>query len=280
MIVGEAQLRVMLGLTGTITDAERAVMLQVHPQAEAAVKAVLGYDPQQRSRTELYPRADVGHTLDVGGVLDSDGTRAVFMRTGVPEQRSLQLEHLPIRGTPTSVFVDESARFGQVAGAFAAASEWTSGDDYWVEFDGGGDGSDSYSVSRSGCLLAFGAWPVSAGTVKIIYRAGYSDIELQGQATANQTNGDGDITTAYLDASPIARAVANTVLQAFQIWDHNRKKSGAGFAGPFTSEKMESYSYQLGAAGLAAASMVTSVPTQNIEELTEGGFVHYGLMRM
>jgi len=56
MIVTEAELRVILGLADSISAKERAWLASAHREAESKVKRFIGYDPEQRTAVEYFPR--------------------------------------------------------------------------------------------------------------------------------------------------------------------------------------------------------------------------------
>lgn len=275
MLLNEAELRVMLGLTSSITDDERAVLNLILPAAEARVADHLGYQPEQFLATEYYPRSDAAGGY-ASGAYGWDVTAAHRRAEMYPAGGSgtmyptLQLERLPVRQV-VEVRVDYSARFGTAAGAFASDSTWVAGSDYWAEWEEPG-------LCRTGCLFASGAWPSEPGTVRVQYRAGYSPDELSGRATASGTAADGTITTARVNASAIKRAALITAVKAIQSWDALRKKTRTGFTpGVIQSENLGDYSYSL-AASSALAGLVTALPAEAAELLEP--FVHWGQMRL
>lgn len=275
MLINEAEIRVMLGLTSSITDDERAVLNLIAPAAEARVIDHLGYNPEQALATEYYPRSDAAGGIASGGYgwdVTSTHRRAEMYATGSagPLYPSLQLERLPVRQV-VDVRVDYSARFGTAPNAFPNDSVWAAGSDYWAEWD-------EASLCRSGCLFAAGTWPTEPGTVRVQYRAGYSPEELTGRATASGTAADGTITTARVNASAIKRAALITAVKAVQSWAALRKSATRGFTpGAIQSENLGDYSYSL-AASSAMAGLVTALPAEAAELLEP--FVHWGQMRL
>jgi len=277
MICNEAELRVMLGLTSTISDDERAAINLILPGAESRIVEHLGYDPTQGVRTEYYPRNDpAGGEAISGGLWDVDAShrRAQLYAAGGagPLYPTLQLQHIPVRAV-VDLRVDYSARFGTATGAFASSSAWTSGTDYWPEWE-------QSSYCPSGCLFAAGTWPTEPGTVRVQYRAGYSSDELAGRATASGTGSDGTITTAGVNASAIKRAALITAVKAIQTWAALRKRSTVGFLpGAIQSERLGDYSYTLGASATGSiAGLVVALPAEAIDLLEP--FVHWGRMRL
>lgn len=255
MIITQGELRMALGIDATITAQERALLTMLHPEAEAAVKRALRYDPEQRERTEYYPRARPdGHHNPVEGRYESTGLRAVFVQEDV--ESTIVLAHIPIRSV-SELRVDYSGRYGQASGAFPADTAWTQGTDFYI--DAGVSG-----LGGSGILLAERGWPQIPGSIKVTYTAGYSADEFSGRDTTN-----------YIDASPIKSAVLETFLVSWHRTYATRKKSGVGFVpGPITSERMGDYSWSGG--GQTAAmlgGMVLDVPPSAYNRLEP--FIHF-----
>jgi hypothetical protein len=271
MIVNPAQLKLMLGISDEVTPEEEAVLTQIHPEAESKVIEILGYDPQQRTRTEYYPRhyPGGGTALPIGGFWDVNAQRTHAQWTpayGVAKD-SLQLLNIPLRNI-SELRIDYNGRFGKGADAFPADSVKTDGEDYWGTWD-------EDNLCKSGIVQARGTWPYEPGSVKVTYTAGYSETELHGRArTTNVT--DGVYTNAGVNAAAISRAVIQTVVVAMNTWAQWKKKATTGFtAGPLKSEKLGDYSYAADGAFLTALGF--AVPPAAAEGLEE--FQHYGLMR-
>ena len=276
MICSEAEIRVFLGLVSTITDEESAVLNMLHPRAEGKVREHIGYDPEQNVRTEFYPRHQPAGGLGIRafvGVWDVNEAHTFgrFEPATSHINRTLQLEGIPIRDI-TTVHVDYDGRHGEGSSAFAAGTLWTEGTDYWAEFE-------EADVCKTGCLFANGAWPIVAGSVKTVYRAGYSQDELSGRAVTSSVASDGTITTARLDGSGIKRAVILTTVKAFQTWAALKKRTAVGFVpGPFSGEKLGDYSYSLGAASESIAGLIVELPGEARDALQ--AYRHYGVMRL
>lgn len=275
-IASEAEARVVLGLMGTITDAERAMLNLLLPAAEGRVIEHLGYDPEQREATEYYPRQDPAGGYTSGTVawdVDAGHRRAeMYVQGGGGTlYPSLQLQRLPIRSV-TNVWIDYDAKHGSAPGAFPTSSRKTQGQDYWVEFDAPGYGP-------TGCLFSSSAWPREPGTVKVAYRAGYSPLELNGRASSSGTDSDGNISTAGVNASPIKRAVLITLTAGMQKWAALSKSSTGWKPGGLSSERLGDYSYTVGGnAAETIASLTVELPGTAIDLLEP--FRHYGLMRL
>jgi hypothetical protein len=256
MIIDEGELRMALGIDATISAQERALLTMLHPEAEAAVKRVLRYDPQQRERTEFYPRARPdGHHNPVEGRYESTGLRAVFVQENV--EGTLVLEHIPVRSV-SALRVDYSGRYGQAAGAFPADTAWTLGTDFYLDLEQSG-------ICKSGILIAERGWPQIPGSIKVTYTAGYSADEFSGRDTTN-----------YVDASAIKSAVLETFLVSWHRTYATRKKTGVGFVpGAFASERLGDYGYSLGGgASQVLAGLVVDVPPSAKHRLEP--FIHYG----
>lgn len=276
MIASEAEIRVFLGVSDSATDEERAVLTMVHPRAEARVREHIGYDPEQSVRTEYYPRHQPAGGLGIretSGVWDVNAAHTFgrFEPATSHINRTLQLEGLPVR-TITSVHVDYDGRHGKGSGAFGSGDLQTDGDDFWAEFD-------EDDVCRSGMLFASGAWTIVPGSVKVVYRSGYSQEELSGRAVASSVASDGTITTARLDGSGIKRAVILTAVKAFQTWAALKKRTAVGFVpGPFSGEKLGDYSYSLFGIAESIAGLIVELPGEARDALQ--AYRHYGIMRL
>lgn len=275
-IASEAEARTSLGLMTSITDEERAMLNLLLPEAEGAVISHLGYDPVQRSETEYYPRADPSGGIGiVGAAWDVDAAHRQAELYGIrgraPMFPSLQLERIPVRQV-TDLRIDYAARFGQASGSFATASKKTAGTDFWLE-------TDKANFCPTGCLFANFQWPMEPGTVRVTYRAGYSPDELAGRATTSSVAGDGTITTARVNASPIKRAVLLTLSTAMQKWAALKKSKTGWKPGGLSSEKLGDYSYTVGGTSAETiAGLKVELPGTAIEILEP--FRHYGLMRL
>lgn len=276
MIVLESEVRAALGLMPSITDAQQARLMLAVMSGHAAIRKHLKYDPEQKSgNAEFYPRADAGYDPGFEGQWDVNAshTRAIF-ETRRDLHKYLQLARIPVRSV-SAVLVDPAARFGQQSGDFGNGTSWEAGEDYAVEWDEDG-------VSRSGMLIATGAWPSAPGTVKVTYRAGYSPLEFAGQATANETDANGNVTKIGVDASPIKAACLMTCMAQFHML-HNFSQSaltGLLVPGPKSSESLGSYSYSLasGAAAAMVAGMQLEIPPAGQMLLED--YVHMGLMAL
>jgi len=271
MIVSQDNLKLLLGVSSSITAEEESFLSLIHPQVEGLIKCYLQYDPEQKVHSAEYlPRhyRAGGPGYDDTGVYGVTGDRA-YWYSGSGE-RTLQLTHLPVREV-TSVYVDTDARHGDRDGAFAESTLWTVGTDYYVDWD-------QEDVCRSGHMYAYTSWPTEPGTVKATYRAGYSPSELAGNVTASSVSG-GVITTLDVDGSGIAMAVQSTVIAAFLRAMSLKKKERAGFTpGALLTEKLGDYSYGVDKTTYAAGGFAVALPTEAKQMLEP--YKHYGLARL
>lgn len=153
--------------------------------------------------------------------------RAVYREVSESATNELQLQHIPVRGVPT-IYRDYDGRFGNKAGSFPAGSLITNGSDYWASYDI--VDSQGNGVCQDGIIRAMGLWPTQAGSLKVVYTAGYSDNELRG----------GD---PLLDASPIWDAtLSEATRRARRILLEQKGSLGLGI-GLLNSESLGGYSY-------------------------------------
>jgi hypothetical protein len=235
--------------TTSLTDAEKAIVGASLVSAYSAIKTHLHYDPVQELRTEYYPQLDLGPT---GGMAlwEVNSTQAYLRRgvgAGVDE---LQLGTIPIRSI-TSLRIDYDGRSGMRSGAFPDESEKTEGEDFWRNVDM--LDSENNPVSRDGILRSHGLWPVTPGSVKIIYTAGYSTAELRGE-------------DALIDASSIREVLIDETIRRTHRYMTRAKKS-AGFTGPLASESMGDYSYSVNtqaATGLVGTSDLAGLTVEKL----------------
>ena len=180
MIVTLAELKLFVNWL-TPSKEELAVLSSIHASAESEVKKYLGYDPEQRERTEYYPRHIAAGGPGIPNAVwetNAAGSRAV--RSSVASLgRSLQLSHIPVRSV-TEVRVDLQGKHGGPATAFGDDTVWTENVDYWLEIE-------EAELCMGGMLLSNRGWPIEPGTVKVTYRAGFSPDEFNGKATASGT---------------------------------------------------------------------------------------------
>lgn len=271
MIITAAEARIVLGLSSSITDADRGLLEMLLPMVNAAIAKELKYDPEYKLHSgEFYPRAEV--PLREGGARgtwDSNGTVAFFQ----PHDRGmvLQLQHLPIRSVE-ELKVDYNGGFGTKAGTFGASTIQVEGTDFYQDLMKSG-------FNATGHLFSYTGWPVEPGSVKATYYAGYTAWELSGAAgNTDETDPETETTCSGIDASGIKAAALKTMLKAFKTFKANQKSAQAGFAaGPLTSERLGDYSYTADAGAAAAITgLMVSVPPEAKDDLEP--FVHWGVM--
>lgn len=258
-IVDISAILLELGLGETATDVERALAQACLRKAEAAVRRHLQYDPVYASRTEFYPTMD----LNQAGretIWDVNSTHAYARQISEAATEELQVRHIPIRQI-TDLFIDYDARAGAKAGAFAAETEKVEGVDFWPNYDT--VDSSGNKVCRDGIIRSIGRWPVQAGSVKIVYTAGYTEAELHGE-------------DSLLDASPIHEAVCDETTRRFLKIKQRAKKTLAGWAGPLASESLGDYSYSSNTSLLDSIVKGGDISLENESRLSE--FVNWGHM--
>jgi hypothetical protein len=259
-IVDASELMLILGLSAAATEEERAVIQGAIVRAEGAVKRFLGYDPVQRSRTEFYPRRNL--SLGRGDYIwETTTTQAYIRQVSDASTSELQVQHVPIREVPAiDLRIDYDGRSGTRVGSFAAETLQVEGQDYWPNYeqlDGDGNG-----VCLDGIVRSVGLWPLVAGTVRIVYTAGYSNDELHGQDDV-------------LDAGPIAEAVINEAKRRVEGAFVRMKKTVGWVAGPFSSESLGDYSYSIDSS-LASKLYGDSKDLTDQSRMALESFVNYG----
>jgi hypothetical protein len=260
-IVDPSEIILDLGLSASITDEERGIIQAAITRAEGAVKRYIRYDPTQQSRTEYYPSQNYARS-HAGSVWEVSGGTAYQRNVSQESTSELQVRHIPIRSTPTiDLRVDYDGRSGTQAGSFGATSQKVEGTDFWPNYDR--DDSSGDQVCSDGIIRSVGLWPTQAGSVKIVYTAGYSDEEMHGQ-------------DSIIDASPIMDAVVEEAIRRAKKAFVNMKQTVAGWvAGPMKSEKLGDYSYVLGDGVVDRLfGSTVDLTEETKEKLTE--FVNYG----
>ncbi len=247
-----------LGLEASVTDAERAVANAAIVRAEGAVKRHIRYDPVRRTRTEFYPQRDLSSTSREA-IWEVTDVEAYLRRLSEAATDELQVRHLPIRSV-TELYIDYSARAGSASGAFGSDTLKTEGTDFWPNYDMlDGDGD---KVCSDGILRSFGRWPTEAGSVKIVYVAGYTAAELHGQ-------------DASIDASPIMDAVIEEAVRRAKKVFVSKKQTAGWVAGQLSGERLGDYSYTVDGASLNRQfSSMSDLVSSSKEKLAE--FVNWG----
>lgn len=266
-IASDADLRFALGEDNP-SDIDAARLLMARQTADTLIETLLGYRPRQAQITEFYPKKfnlpSATQASSIGGTWDSNGVRATFF----PDYGGLymlQLSRLPVREI-VSIHEDIDGRFGQRSGAFAADTELAAGDEYWAEYD-------QPNFSPSGLVHRIGRWAQNPGSLKIVYRAGYSETELAGQAYADAVDATtGEITTSGVNAYGIRQAAIMIAVKAFKAYSIQGKQAQAGYvAGALTAERLGDYSYQVSTVGMSAR---VEIPLEATVAL--GDFINYG----
>ena len=255
-IVSLDAILLVLGISSSARAEETSLATLCKSQAEAAVRRFLMYDPTQAERTEFYPGMDFG----MAGlqVWESNETEAYLRSLAEASTDELQVRHIPIRSV-SSLKVDYDGRAGSRAGSFPSSSAWTEGTDFWPNYtlvD-----SLSAKVCKDGIIRSEGRWPTRAGSVKIVYTAGYTSGELAG-------------TDSVIDASPIVEAALDEAQRRFLKIQSRKKKTLSGFAGPLTSESLGEYSYSVDSSVRQSIIGGGDLSGENKERLQE--FVNLG----
>jgi len=226
-IVTEAEVWEELGLCPPTAQEVQATKTAII-KAQGAVKRMLRYDPELKTRTEYYPQRDyTGRNLSAWDEVEG-GDQPYSYRQQTSE---LILQHIPVRMV-WFLWIDEAGKSDSVAGAFADATLKVQGTDYWPNWD---LRSTADQICHDGIIRSETAWPAFPGSVKVSYYAGYSPSELAGTST-------------FIDASPIWEATLNEAARRAKRTIMMQKKTGVGFvAGNFASESLGDYSYSLGA---------------------------------
>ena len=156
-----------LGIQDALDARMRLLVNQLVGYAERAVRQFVGRTLTPATWTHFFPtegppppRSSEDAGISVAGTTVTFGGGG-----GVP---FIQLLETPVRSI-TNVWEDTAGFFGDVAGAFAAATLLTPGTHYFMEKKQAG-------LSESGRLFRRGGtWPSELGSVKIEYVAGYVD---------------------------------------------------------------------------------------------------------
>lgn len=250
MIVTEAELKLVLGLSASITDEEAGVLSTVHREAEKAVKKFIGYDPVYKELTEFYPMGYMGVVDGDEGTWEVNADRSIATWAPGGAGLNLMLRRLPVRSI-TSLKTDTDGRFGQREGSFADDA-WTLGQDYYLELEMAAQ-EGMAAVCRSGILHAARSLPITPGSIKVTYYAGLTPKELAGNGVCDLVDGTG-----------IVSAVKKTAVKAMSTYFAFKKKGRPGFtAGALTGENMGDYSYSIDTGALEkAVGMITQIPVE------------------
>lgn len=258
-LVDISEALLLAGLSDTVTDEERAIVLMCMTAAEGAVRRHLKYDPAYAQRTEYYPLLD----QNMGSresIYEVSSTQAYQRFVTDASSTMLQLKHLPIRSV-TSLRIDYDGRSGTRSGAFGSETAKTEGVDFWANYDG--VDSDGNKVCRDGILRSVGLWPNNTGSVKVVYYSGYRSKELRGQ-------------DSIIDASPIWDCCLDETTRRLQKVMSRKKNGLAGFSGPLQSEKLGDYAYTANANLLSRLIGGGDLMPESVEKLND--FLNYGFM--
>lgn len=231
MIVDINEVLIQLGLSDRCTETERALVQTCIRTATGAVVRHLKYDPTHQTHTVYHPQNDFRRE-GRQAIWEVNDTEAYVRYLSEYVSNELQLQHIPIRSV-ISVNIDYDGRSGTRPGSFGASTLKVEGSDYWPNYDG--TDSAGNKICRDGILRSMGVWPDLAGSVKVVYVAGYTDQELHGQDTV-------------IDASPIVESVIDESVRRMLKINSRKKNRLAGFVGPLTSESLGDYSYSTDAA--------------------------------
>jgi len=253
-----------LGLSDSSTEEERAIVQQALVKSWAAVARFLHYDPELKERTEILPVTDFQRAA-LPGIWEIENQRAYVRRQVTAASSELQLSAIPLRSSPAiQVWVSYDGRFGTRPTAFGAGDKKVEGQDYWAQYDTV-DGDDN-KLCSDGILRSFGAWPSEPGSIKVVYTAGYSDSELNGQSD-------------NVDAAPIMDAVVEEALRrakkVLTLWKKNARTGHN--AGTITSEGLGDYNYSISGGVLDKLLSAGSLSSESKEKLAP--FVLWGLDR-
>lgn len=203
-----------LGLGSSATESEIGQVQMLKQWAEAATRRFLGTHVVQTTYTHILPPVH-SYLNSSGGGLD-DRFR--------PELGPfLRLPEYPVRSI-TSIHEDENALGGAASNAFPSDSELTEGTDFYLDVGISG-------FSKYGTVIRYNNnWSSLPGSIKVVYVAGYSAAEL-----------DGDVTENNFDASDIKFGVLRAVVDAYN--DMRQQQGGfGGGGGALASERLGDYS--------------------------------------
>jgi len=263
-IVDPSEVLLELGLSASVTEEQRAMVLLAITDAEGAIRRCIRYDPTLGQHVEYHPQQSY-QSQGGRGIWEVTEERAVLRQVSEAATSELQLQHIPIRyatdSTRFQVWLDYDGRFGSRSGSFADSTKKTMGDDFWPNADGFDD--DGQAVCHDGIVRALGMWPTTPGTVKLSYWAGYSDDELRGRSS-------------NLDATPIWQTAREEA--ARRVRRMLAMKSGAlGVpAGVKSSESLGDYSYTLDSGlltQLIGGGELTQSSTERLSDFVNMGFI-------
>lgn len=248
-----------IGLSSSATEEETAIITAAIKRAEGAVKRYLRYDPVLHTRTEFYPQTDYGRRSS--DVWDANDTHAYLRELSEGATSELCLKGIPVRSI-TSLFIDYDGRGGSKTGAFGSSTVKVEGEDFWPNYDR--LDSSGNKVCADGIIRSMGMWPTTAGSIKVVYVAGYSSAEL---------HGEDDIIDAYPIVYAVTLEAVRRTMRAFTV----RKRTGAGFVpGIVTSEGLGDYNYSVDAGSANKLMMSGDITSESKDALAS--FVNWGAL--
>ncbi len=255
-LVDSADVLLELGISSPTAAQQNTINAEM-VKAVGAIKRYLRYDPCQRERTEYYPQKRMQSPIGES-VWEVNDTSAYIREATSYSTDELQLLHIPVRSV-ASVYVDSEGRSGAKTGGFDSSTLKVQGEDYWPNYDA----VDSLGVKicKDGILRAIGLWPISPGSVKVTYTAGYTQSELRG-------------TDSIIDASPIwETAIKETARRVRRVLALSSGTLGVP-VGMITSENLGDYSYSIDTASATAQLFGGDLLQDSIQRLAD--FVNWG----
>lgn len=243
MICAKGEVLTYLGKAASATDAELGLLGLLHPLVERKLKDHLEQELEYAEYVEYLPASGLG--LDEVDLADFDPDAPPLTRQRVSNR--LQLRNTPVwRDATLAVYVDQDAKAGQAAGAFAESAKLTLGADYFL--DVAGDVHDGAEYSTTGVLVrARVAWPGKPRTVKVVYHGGWQP--------------------AQFDTGK-AQQIKLAAMQAVAYnWQMNKHLAATGGAGLPASESIGKYSISYASQAAASMGMRITLPSGVIADL-------------
>jgi hypothetical protein len=226
------------------TAQDEAVMSQAITDAQQAVENYVGYPLEQATHTEYYPVARQRGPRDE--FVDVQGDMVFFGREG---DQALILENRPVRNNETlAVYEHWGAMAGQLSGAFPASTLLTKGSHYWLDVRRGDHAMSGILYRRAG------TWCPEPGSIKVVYTAGFTALELAGTPASGGIN-----------AVEVRSALLQETCRRFKELKVNQVTPVAGWVpGQITAESQGGYSASVGGSNVAESAnvMILSVAAQ------------------
>lgn len=247
-------------------DAADPIIARWAAPVEKAIAKHLRYDPLRAEKTEYYdasPKVSPAYAGARQWDVSAGSAVMVTERDGGRSSNSLQLRRIPLRGTPT---IWENDNGYGISANFTNDHLLVYGTDFYmniVEDDGADD-----AFTPSGIIFRRnGNWPVTKGSIKVTYEAGYGEDEL-----------DGSEGTTGIDASNIGAAAELLMIKVYNTVVGNQKNATTGVKpGTFLMERQGDWMYQTDAITARNISgMLNELPAEVQEKLQTD--VHYGLL--